>query len=43
MIRAGAAAWRVPLLPISVNPEWEAGDDASNCNDIAGLVTAWVG
>jgi hypothetical protein len=43
VIRAGAAAWRVPLLPISVNPVWEAGDDASSCNDIAGLVTAWVG
>ena len=43
VIRAGAAAWRVPLLPLSVNPVWEAGDDASNCNDIAGLVSAWVG
>jgi hypothetical protein len=43
VIRAGAAAWRVPLLPISVNPVWEAGDDASSCNDIADLVTAWVG
>jgi hypothetical protein len=43
VIRAGAAAWRVPLLPISINPVWEAGDDASSCNDIAGLVTAWVG
>jgi hypothetical protein len=43
VIRAGAAAWRVPLLPISINPVWEAGDDASSCSDIAGLVTAWVG
>jgi len=43
VIRAGAAAWRVPLLPISVNPVWESGDDASSCSDIAGLVTAWVG
>jgi hypothetical protein len=43
VIRAGAAAWRVPLLPISINPVWEAGDDASSCNDIAGLVTAWDG
>jgi hypothetical protein len=43
VIRAGAAAWRVPLLPISVNPVWEEGDDASSCRDIAGLVTAWVG
>jgi hypothetical protein len=43
VIRAGAAAWRVPLLPLSVNPVWEAGDDASNCNDIASLVSAWVG
>jgi hypothetical protein len=43
VIRAGAAAWRVPLLPISVNPVWEGGDDASSCGDIAGLVTAWVG
>jgi hypothetical protein len=43
VIRAGAAAWRVPLLTISVNPVWESGDDASSCSDIAGLVTAWVG
>jgi hypothetical protein len=43
VIRAGAAAWRVPLLPISVNPVWEGGDDAASCGDIAGLVTAWVG
>jgi hypothetical protein len=43
VIRAGAAAWRVPLLPISVNPAWESGDDASSCSDIAGLVEAWVG
>ena len=28
VIRAGAAAWRVPLLPISVSPVWEAGDGA---------------
>jgi hypothetical protein len=38
VIRAGAAAWRVPMLPISVNPAWENGDDASDCGDIAGLV-----
>jgi hypothetical protein len=43
VIRAGAAAWRVPLLPISVNPAWENGDDASSCSDIAGLVDAWIG
>jgi hypothetical protein len=43
VIRAGAAAWRVPLLPISINPVWEDGDDASSCTDIAGLVEAWVG
>jgi hypothetical protein len=43
MIRAGAAAWRVPMLPISVNPAWEDGDDASSCGDIVGLVRAWVG
>jgi hypothetical protein len=43
VIRAGAAAWRVPLLPISINPVWEGGDDASSCGDIAGLVRAWVG
>ncbi|MGH9230071.1 MAG: alpha/beta hydrolase [Acidimicrobiales bacterium] len=40
VIRAGAAAWRVPMLPISVNPAWEAGDDASSCGDIAHLVEA---
>jgi hypothetical protein len=43
VIRAGAAAWRVPMLPISINPAWEDGDDASSCRDIAGLVEAWVG
>ncbi len=43
MIRAGAAAWRVPMLPISINPAWEDGDDASSCRDFAGLVEAWVG
>jgi hypothetical protein len=42
VIRAGAAAWRVPLLPISVNPAWEEGDDATSCGDIARLVEAWV-
>ncbi|MGH9252476.1 MAG: hypothetical protein ACRD0W_23585 [Acidimicrobiales bacterium] len=43
VIRAGAAAWRVPMLPISINPAWEDGDDASSCRDFAGLVEAWVG
>ncbi|HET6664988.1 MAG TPA: hypothetical protein VFG94_12050 [Acidimicrobiales bacterium] len=43
VIRAGAAAWRVPMLPISINPAWEDGDDASSCTDIASLVGAWVG
>jgi pimeloyl-ACP methyl ester carboxylesterase len=42
VIRAGAAAWRVPMLPISVNPAWENGDDASSCSDMAGLVRAWM-
>ncbi len=42
VIRAGAAAWRVPLLPISINPAWEDGDDVSSCGDIAGLVEGWV-
>jgi hypothetical protein len=42
VIRAGAAAWRVPILPISINPAWEAGDDASSCSDISGLVEAWL-
>jgi hypothetical protein len=40
VIRAGATAWRVPLLPISVNPAWEDGDDATTCGDIAHLVEA---
>ena len=40
VIRAGATAWRVPLLPISVNPAWEDGDDATSCGDIAHLVEA---
>jgi hypothetical protein len=43
VIRAGATAWRVPMLPISINPAWEDGDDASTCGDIASLVGAWVG
>jgi hypothetical protein len=43
VIRAGAAAWRVPPLPISINPAWEDGDDAADCSDIAELVAAWVG
>jgi hypothetical protein len=43
VIRAGATAWRVPMLPISINPAWEDGDDASTCGDIASLVRAWVG
>jgi hypothetical protein len=43
VIRAGTATWRVPTLPISVNPAWENGDDAASCDDIAGLVEAWVG
>ena len=42
VIRAGATAWRVPLLPISVNPAWEDGDDATSCGDIARLVEVWV-
>ena len=43
VIRAGAAAWRVPMLPISINPAWEDSDDATSCSDITGLVDAWVG
>jgi hypothetical protein len=42
VIRAGATAWRVPLLPISVNPAWEDGDDATSCGDMARLVEAWM-
>lgn len=42
VIRAGAAAWRVPTLPISINPAWEEGDDAASCGDIADLVSTWV-
>jgi hypothetical protein len=43
VIRAGAAAWRVPTLPFSINPAWEDGDDAADCGDIADLVAAWMG
>jgi hypothetical protein len=43
MIRAGAATWRVPTLPLSVNPAWEQGDDATSCADITALVDRWVG
>ncbi len=43
VIRAGAATWRVPTLPLSVNPAWEQGDDAASCADITALVDRWVG
>jgi hypothetical protein len=43
VIRAGAATWRVPTLPLSVNPAWEQGDDAAGCADISALVEASVG
>jgi hypothetical protein len=43
VIRAGAAAWRVPTLPISINPAWEDGDDAADCGDLADLVSTSVG
>ena len=43
VIRAGAATWRVPTLPLSVNPAWEEGDDVASCADITALVQAWVG
>jgi hypothetical protein len=43
VIRAGAATWRVPTLPLSMNPAWENGDDATSCDDIGNLVKAWVG
>jgi hypothetical protein len=38
VIRASAAAWRVPTLPISINPAWEDGDDATTCPEIADQV-----
>jgi hypothetical protein len=43
VIRAGAATWRVPTLPLSVNPAWEEGDDVASCADTTALVRAWVG
>jgi hypothetical protein len=43
VIRAGAATWRVPTLPLSVNPAWEHVDDDASCDDIAALVNEWVG
>jgi hypothetical protein len=43
VIRAGAATWRVPTLPLSVNPAWDRGDDVASCTDIAALVARWVG
>jgi hypothetical protein len=43
MIRASAATWRVPILPISVNPAWEHEDDVNSCAEITDSITAWVG
>lgn len=41
IIRAGAAAWRVPTLPLSVNPAWEEADEVADCDDIANLFAGW--
>jgi hypothetical protein len=42
MIRAGAATWRVPTLPLSVNPAWEHEEDVNSCAEIVDSITAWV-
>jgi hypothetical protein len=41
VIGAGATAWRVPTLPLSINPAWEGADDVADCDQIADIFTTW--
>jgi len=42
VLRAGGAAWQVPVLPIGVNPAWEPLPSPS-CTAIARRLATWTG
>jgi hypothetical protein len=42
MIRAGTATWRVPTLPISVNPAWEDNEHVDSCAEIGASIRSWL-